>query len=243
MPSSRPPVCYMRILAIVAMAIFVIGCASRPDVSWDYDPSVSLAGLRYYNWYPDEREGNSLDDRGYDTNSLVQDRVESAINMVLHSQGYREVNNRRSNNRNLKADFYVNASYMIMPTYEGVQIPGYLPPPYSTGSMPTGSVRNYEEGILTIDVIDPDSNQVVWSGSAWSRINKFATPQQKVTNITNTVQRILSGFPRPQHSQYIHPQRRHSRHAYLQYESDEYRKQGMRNNHRVSSRMHNTRYH
>lgn len=173
------------------------GCSSQPNVSWDYNPAISLNNLRYYDWYPNEEQNDS----GYEVESLTQERIESAINMVLNAQGYREINSRRFNNRKVNADFYIHASYVIVPLIQGFpasyyyHLPTTPPNPIPVG----GSIRNnnYEEGVLAIDMIDPKTNQVIWSGKFWARIHRFATPQQRVINITNAVQKILSGFPRP----------------------------------------------
>lgn len=206
MSSFRLSVRYvMLVLTTAAGAVILAGCASRPDVSWNYKASVPLTNLRYYNWYPGEKSRHG-DSDSYDVKPLTQDRIESAVNMVLHSQGYREVDTRRFNSRNISTDFYVYASYTIAPQIQGFQNLNhyYYPSTTSLNSAPAGnSVRSYEEEILTIDIIDPDSKQVVWSGKSWARINKFATQQQRVTSITNAVQEILSGFPRLHHSRQV----------------------------------------
>ena len=197
MSSFRLSVRSVMLTLATAGAILLGGCSSQPNVSWDYNPTMSLDNLRYYDWYPDKEQNES----GYEVESLTQERIESAINMVLNSQGYREVNNRRFNNRKVNTDFYVHASYTIVPQIQSFPYPYYYYSPTAPyHPVPIrGSLRSYEEGVLTIDMIDPNSNQVIWSGKSWARIHRFATPQQRVTNITNAVQKILSGFPRPPH--------------------------------------------
>ncbi len=216
MSSYRLSVRYVMFAFITtALASVLGGCASHPNVSWDYNPSVSLNGLRYYTWYPDDEapSSNNEDYDNYDAESLTQERIESAINMVLSSQGYREINSRRFNNRNINADFYVHASYDVASHYQAYPAPGYYgsnaPYGWSGAPMNTG-VRSFQEGTLTIDIVNPETNQVIWSGKSWSRVGKYATPQQRTAQITSAVQKILSGFPRPHSNQRSH----HSPHHY-----------------------------
>ena len=183
----------------ILLGVCLGGCSSQPNVSWDYNPAISLDNLRYYDWYPEKEQNDS----GYELESLTQERIESAISMVLNAQGYREINSRRFNNHKVNADFYVHASYVIVPLIQSFpasyyyHLPTAPPNPIPVG----GSLRNdnYEEGVLAIDMIDPKTNQVIWSGKSWARIHRFATPQQRVIKITNAVQKTLSGFPRPSH--------------------------------------------
>ncbi|WP_350609356.1 DUF4136 domain-containing protein, partial [Pseudoalteromonas sp. 41-MNA-CIBAN-0057] len=53
----------------------------------------------------------------------------------------------------------------------------------------------YEVGTLVIDIIDRESNQLIWRGAKDGRLKKKQTPSQREAAIKETVANILSNFP------------------------------------------------
>ena len=55
-------------------------------------------------------------------------------------------------------------------------------------------------GTLIIDIVDRESNQLVWRGAKEGRLKKNQSPEQREASINKTVSEILSNFP-PQKQQ------------------------------------------
>ncbi|CAM3738774.1 DUF4136 domain-containing protein [Parendozoicomonas haliclonae] len=196
----------MRYIFLFGLAAVISGCASR-NVNWDYNPSVSLGSLKYYAWYPGEKTSV---ESGYDADALTQKRITSAVTRTLRSKGFIEIpTNDISTERGRMADFYIHATYRISPRLQAIQTSncldcGFYYPSYPWGAnvYSTTNFRPYNEGTLTLDVINPRNKQVIWSGSSWARISKTASPMERTDQIKAAVKKILSGFPRPNKSYY-----------------------------------------
>ncbi|MGO2563293.1 MAG: DUF4136 domain-containing protein, partial [Pseudoalteromonas nigrifaciens] len=57
------------------------------------------------------------------------------------------------------------------------------------------SAREYEVGTLVIDIIDRESNQLVWRGAEDGRLKKNQSPEQRELSVRKTVAKILNNFP------------------------------------------------
>jgi len=69
-----------------------------------------------------------------------------------------------------------------------------------TGFQRDTTAREYEVGTLIIDIVDRESNQLVWRGAKEGRLKKNQSPEKREASINKTVSEILSNFP-PQKQQ------------------------------------------
>ena len=56
-------------------------------------------------------------------------------------------------------------------------------------------VREYEEGTLLIDVLRPDSGELLWRGSAQARLREQPSPEDREKRVREVVEKILQQFP------------------------------------------------
>ncbi len=61
--------------------------------------------------------------------------------------------------------------------------------------MSTTDVREYTEGTLIIDFVDPKADQLIWRGTGQSRLSESKTPEERTENINEAVAKILAQFP------------------------------------------------
>ena len=80
---------------------------------------------------------------------------------------------------------------MATPTFRDV---GPMPSAGST-SVPVMVTRQYREGTLILDIVDPGSDTVVWRGSAQAQLAGSGEPQTRQARIQTAVRRILERFP------------------------------------------------
>jgi hypothetical protein len=170
--------------AIVAAAL--AGCAPmRIDV--DYDPSARFDGLRSWDWASEapKRTGNPRID-----NSLFDARVRRAVEERLAAQGYER--------REAAPDFLVEYHAALDRRLDARQIytgfgygPGYWGP---YGDVQT-IVREYEQGTLILDVLDPRERRLLWRGVAEAEVYPTGSPEERAQRIAEAVRRILERFP------------------------------------------------
>jgi hypothetical protein len=56
-------------------------------------------------------------------------------------------------------------------------------------------VREYDEGSLTIDLVDADSAALLWRGTGTQRFREYKDPEKASRDINTLVEKILAQFP------------------------------------------------
>ncbi len=185
--------------AKLILCLLLIGCSTL-EVSVDYDPAARLAALRSYDWSTSvqEKAGDLL----IDTDTLLRQRVVSAVEGELARRGYRRT---RQKPDFLISFFYTRerklgtVGYLYAPIYGGFfggpyygyWGRGYYPGYYGYGLYP----REYEEGLLVIDVLDPASRKLLWRGMVRDTVRFHETPEDRDARIRQAVVSALQRFP------------------------------------------------
>ncbi|MDD5035745.1 MAG: DUF4136 domain-containing protein [Methylococcaceae bacterium] len=185
---------WLKIL-FVLWVLALVGC-SGVRVNRDFDPTVDFWALRSYAWIPDaEPIGKDI---VVETDSLLHQRVESAVDRELAMKGYR-----KETTPSRPADFLVNyhiartrqREVVIYNHYYGYGWGWGRYSYYPVGMGPDTQVREYEENTLVLDIQDPKTRKLMWRATARDEWDDSASPQEKTQIIWNTIQTMLSGFP------------------------------------------------
>jgi hypothetical protein len=174
-------------LLLVAAAI-AGGCASRPQVRTDHDPSANLADYKTFAFF----EKLSTDQSSYTT--VLTTRLKSSTQRELERRGLSMV----TTNPQLLVNFNVNiqdrADVESAPAAAGYY--GYRTGMYGMwGSYPQDvHTTHYQQGTLAIDLVDAARRQLVWQGVAEGRISKQAAkdPQPAIDRV---VTEIFAKYP------------------------------------------------
>ena len=172
------------------LVMLLAGCASQ-RVDWDYDTSVAvqqqMAGWKNYAWVSEE-DGQKLP---YHLDGLQDRRVRAAVNLDLQAKGFVLV-------EESDADFLVNYLTKTRTRREENHVStslGYGVNSWGVGMRAETQVRDYDEGSLLIDFVDPDTRELVWRGRSQARIPDRSTPEKRTEQIKKAVDSILQGFP------------------------------------------------
>lgn len=180
---------------VVVLAVLLLGMTgcSGVQVSSDYDQEMSFADLHTYTW---RQSSGSLGENGKDvqkSNPLLHKRIVAAINRVMGARGYRRAD---------PADMQVSYSYSIETRLESEPQSGYFG--FGTGRYPyfggvgvnMGSdIRQYDVGILTIDIYDSRSDSLMWRGKGSAMTSTHSTPEKITAKVNRMVREILAQFP------------------------------------------------
>ena len=183
-----------RILALAALASLT--ACSGMSTSYDFDPNFAFADATTWDWMPAPpiRGGDSRTE-----NRLVDQRIRAAIELVMEEKGMEKVDG----DPDVRVGYHLAlddaVSYETMNSYYG---PGwgygmYRYPYGGTMSMSTSTTRErrYTVGTLIIDVFDVDAQELVWRGTAQSRIRRGGSPEEREQRVRDAVERVLARFP------------------------------------------------
>ena len=182
------------------IAVFCLTACSSLKVSVDYDPAVSFATLRTYAWKPEpqQKAGDTL----IDTDTLLRQRLIAAIDGELARKGYLKVVQRPdflvqfyfSSQRKIDESSYF---YPYYGGYFGGPFYGYWGGWYYPGYSGYGGnyYREYEEGLLAIDFVNPTGNKLIWRGKVKDTLRYADDPQRRMQRINKAVGTVLEQFP------------------------------------------------
>jgi hypothetical protein len=174
-------------LFCLVLLLAVSGC-SGVRVTTDYDPAADFSKLRSYAWL-DERSGVQGDRA--DVTSLLDRRVRRAVDTELQHKGWRLVS-RGEADALVAYHLGVETRLDVNTIHSGY---GYGRGAYHGGVATHTTVSEYQEGTLLVDVIEPESKQLIWRGSGQSRLRRSSTPEQREQRIDEAVAQILESFP------------------------------------------------
>ena len=172
-------------------ALLLVASCSSVSTSYDFDPDADFARLESYSWWSDSKgkPETSADEAG---SPLVLDRVRRAADGYLAAAGYKHVSS--------NADFLVVARTGSRDRTRVTSSPSRY-----GGSGPYGyrywddggrvDVYQYEEGSLVLDIVDANTDKLLWHGSARSVIPERPKPEEITKLVNEAVAALLKDFP------------------------------------------------
>jgi hypothetical protein len=182
------------VLGASVLLAALCGCASGPTVRVDRAPDAEIANARSFGWVDDL----GTDRAGYE--ELITTRLKRAVRATLEARGieYAEAD------PNLLVNFYVNleSRQQVVRTpatgtsvavglgpYHGYRLGLYDPwPAYEL------DVREYQQGTLTVDVVDADTMRLAWEGTAEGRVTRSMLDSPDAA-VENAVRVLFEQFP------------------------------------------------
>ncbi len=187
-----------RVVIATLLSIYLGGCASGFKATYDYDPAQDFSGYKTYGWISEHPMIVGSTDRI--PSPLLEQRIMVAVEEGMAAKGFTKADDAES------ADF--SLSFTIGSRKE-VRVDSY-PSTYGYGrgwgwggpyyGMPMETtVREYNKGMLAIDVFDVSQHRPVFHGVATKSITDSDRKQLDET-VKAAVDAILKGFP-PQQAQ------------------------------------------
>jgi Domain of unknown function (DUF4136) len=175
------------LLSAIGFGVFAHGCATV-SVATDFDRNVDFAHYQTYAFLGGHIWVNGVADDG---NTLVKDRIRTAIVAAMGAKGMRETTE--------NPDMYVT---YLAGARKRTEIEATTP--FSPGVGPYWGVggwwgpmytdwwaRTYDEGTLIIDLIDAPAKKLVWRAYAQSEINPPGNGQK----ISQSVEKAFKKYP------------------------------------------------
>lgn len=186
---------YSLLVTFISAILLLAACSSNKlSVKSDYR-GVAFDTLQSYRWYD---KAQPEDDKKI--GELVRDTVKDAVDRELASKGL-------SKQPDGDVDFYVNFTITAETrvnikeynVYSGIS-EGFN---WRRDTGFESAMRSeektdfvyYREGSLVIDIIDPDSDKLIWRGVASKRLTGDLDREQRHKLINQAVAAVLANFP------------------------------------------------
>ncbi|WP_371189472.1 DUF4136 domain-containing protein [Thalassotalea maritima] len=192
-----------RVLMILALTIFLVSCATsyKPDVDYklDYDFSAvnSFAILDHTL-----TETAKVDQLSSSVSSLDYDRIAYAIRATLLDKGMQETSEDLADTL-VRFKLITKEKQEIRTYNTGFHHCWYCDPFYDRpfGMRQEVKVRNYTEGTLIIDMMDPSTKKSIWRSVVSQAVRKNVPVVERQARIRTLVTTMLADFKRPTESQ------------------------------------------
>jgi hypothetical protein len=160
--------------------LFVLTAASfAQQVKTDYDRTTNFAQYKTYSWQKVETQ-----------DPLQVDRIKSAVDAALTAKGWTQVPS--GGNVSLVAT-EVTTNQQTLNTYYNNFGGGRRFRGGGGFGTSTTTVDNYKVGTLVLDMVDAQTNKLVWRGSASDALSNKS--DKNIKNLDKGVQKMLKHFP------------------------------------------------
>ena len=177
----------LRGLGLLTLVAILAGCASGPNIVTNSDPSADFMNLRTFGFIQPLST-----DRGT-TQTLLSTQLIAATTDELQMRGWRH----EQNNPDVLINFLLetqeqirsrNTSASVSTMHRSGRYGGW------GASMSTPTIEQTTQGALSIDMIDPSRNQMIWEGTATNRVTDSMRQNQEEA-VHTFVTAILAQFP------------------------------------------------
>jgi hypothetical protein len=176
-----------KLVFFAGSLLLLAGCSSV-TVRRDYDSSLDFSTLKTFAWQHAEQPkiGNSRID-----NDLLDERIRKAVDDILAKKGFIRVD---STEADFLIVYYRDYRSRLGGSSVSVGMGGGSSGRYG-GVGYNSDVSEYDQAILTIDVLNPADEKLIWRGVG-TRIAYDGSSPKKMTRIVNeAVAKILKKFP------------------------------------------------
>jgi hypothetical protein len=171
----------LHLLFLFYFTTWAAACSSI-TVNTNYKPGINFARFKTYDWMPRlEKSGNLQEVIAAGRVGYI---IEGAVEKELTDRGYK-----KEKRAGIKPDFFLAYRAQVKEKTESKVITYACGEPICPQGIDLVTIR---EGMLVLDIIEADSNQVVWRGTA---VGVIGDPSKRKEAIEGAVARMLQNFP------------------------------------------------
>ena len=163
----------------IALAVLLTACMATmgQDVRYNYMPGTDFSKYHTYKWVTIEG--------GAHPNQIVDAEIKQAVDSQLASKGLTKTDSD-------KADLYVG--YQIAIDKEK-QWNAYSMGGPRWGGMGSATRSTISNGTLGLDMYDPTTKQLVWTGNATKTLDPSGNQEKNQKNLDKAMQKLLKNYP------------------------------------------------
>jgi len=171
-------VVWTEIAILFVAALMACSTASSQDVHFNSMPGTDFTKYHSYKWV--DIEGGSH------PNQIVDAQIKQAIDAQLAAKGLTKVDGD-------KADLYVGYQVAVdqQKEWNAYGMGGGV----RWGGMATATSTTIDVGTLVLDMYDPATKQLVWTGTATKTLDPGSNQEKQQKNLEKAMQKLLKNFP------------------------------------------------
>lgn len=161
-------------------------CSSGPTIITNSDPSADFVNLRTFDFM------QPLSTDSGNVRSLLSTHLIAATTNELELLGWR----RDTNNPDVLINFLLETQQQIQSRNTSASMSMHRGGRYGMwgGTMSTPTIETTTQGALSVDMIDPARNQLIWEGTATNRVTDSIRRNQE-DSVNSFVADIFAEFP------------------------------------------------
>ena len=160
-----------------ALALLTAAPLVAQDVKYNSMPGVDFSKFHTYKWVPIEG--------GSHPNQIMDQEIKQAVDSQLASKGLTKTDSE-------KADLYVG--YQIAVDQER-QWNAWGTGRGFGGGMGSATSSTISIGTLVLDMYDPGTKQLVWTGNATKTIDPSSNQEKNMKNLNKAMEKLLKNYP------------------------------------------------
>ena len=164
------------------LALLVAAGAMAQDVKYNYMPGTDFTKYKTYKWVSIEGASHP--------NQIIDAEIKQSVDSQLASKGFTKTDGD-------KADLYVGYQTAVdqQKQWNAYGMGGGI---RFGGGMATAQSSTINVGTLVVDVYDPATKQLVWTGSATKTLDPSSNQEKNQKNLNKAMQKLMKNFPPPQ---------------------------------------------
>jgi hypothetical protein len=170
-----------RLLFLIGFVLLVCKALSAQDVKYNFMPGTDFSKYHTYKWVPIEG--------GAHPNQIVDAQIKSSVDSQLAAKGLTKTDSD-------KADLLIGYQVAIDKEKQwNAYGMGGGPRFGGMGSATSSTISN---GSLVLDMYDPTSKQLVWTGTATKTLDPSGNQEKNQKNLDKAMAKLLKNYPPPQ---------------------------------------------
>ena len=164
---------------VIALWLLTLGRAMAQDVTYNFMPGTDFTKFHTYKWV-------TIQGASY-PNQILDAQIKDAINSQLTGKGLTLTDSD-------KADLYVGYQTSVdqQRQWNAYGMGGGW---RLGGGMGTATSSTINVGTLVLDMYDPSTKTLVWTGRATKTINPSSNQEKNQKNLNNAMQKLLKNYP------------------------------------------------
>jgi len=165
-------------LAVLVIALVASTVVMAQDVQTNYMPGTDFSKYHTYKWVSIQG--------GAHPNQIMDAQIKQSVDSQLASKGL-------SKTEGDQADLYVGYQIAVdqEKQWNGYGMGGGL----RWGGMASATSSTINIGTLVLDMYDPATKQLVWTGHATKTIDPSSKQEKNQKNLDKAMQKLLKNYP------------------------------------------------
>jgi len=160
------------------LLLLAAGTLAAQDVRYNFMPGTDFSKYHTYRWVSIEG--------GEHPNQIVDARIKQSIDSQLASKGMTKTDND-------KADLYLG--YQVAVSQETQWNAYGMGGGIRWGGMATATSSTIHVGTLVLDMYDPATKQLVWTGNATKTLDPSSNQEKNQKKLNKAMQKLLKNYP------------------------------------------------